>query len=380
MANPVELTWKIPHFSRERVNASYSQAFVSPTFSFGFSSPFDMLIYLYPKGSYKYNCDKKEHETAMAIFVFIVDKKRRSGNYYVELSFLDCDGLKCMERGFTYEKVSQSDRGITECDLLSELNKAFRGMEKNALQEENDRGFFRFVWHRQLESLREKILPNDTLTICCRVHPEHFWPWSFPRNRKMSLESRQSHETRNRINLARDFESLLLNPMNADVIFLVENSRVFAHKIILAIRSPVFATIFQNDMKKRKTNEMKIVDMSSAVLCELLRFIYTGSYQCEKLSEGLLYAANRYDLKDLKQICEDEMCKKLTVCNVVRLLIMSGLHQAKKLKRAAIFFIIQNKACVIKEPDWNNLTEFHPNLIAEIEAFNGPSFVKLERD
>ena len=68
----------------------------------------------------------------------------------------------------------------------------------------------------------------------------------------------------------------------------------YAHKAILAARSPVFAAMFQHDLAEKKQNRVDITDMEPEVLREMLRFIYTGKAPAlDKLDADLLAAADK---------------------------------------------------------------------------------------
>ena len=146
----------------------------------------------------------------------------------------------------------------------------------------------------------------------------------------------------------------------------VENEKIRAHRAILKARSPVFAAMFQHDMKENKTNETEIKDVTPAAFKALLRFIYTGQCEVGNFAQELLIAANKYDIQDLKQICAEELCRKLTAGNVVRLLILSDLHKVNVLKEGAIRFINKNAQAVMKTPTWSEIRKSHPNMIYEL--------------
>ncbi len=68
----------------------------------------------------------------------------------------------------------------------------------------------------------------------------------------------------------------------------------YAHKAILAARSPVFAAMFEHEMEEKKQNRVEITDMDHEVLREMLRFIYTGkATNLEKMHDELLAAADK---------------------------------------------------------------------------------------
>ena len=151
----------------------------------------------------------------------------------------------------------------------------------------------------------------------------------------------------------------------ADFVFKVENEKIAAHRAILAARSPVFAAMFQPDRQQKSTNEVEIKDVTPAAFKALLRFIYTGRCQVGMWAEDLFMAAIKYDIKDLIQIGAKEMEKKLTADNVVRLLILSDLHQANDLKEAAMGFINPDPA-VMKTPSWPAFAKSRQNLVTEL--------------
>ena len=89
--------------------------------------------------------------------------------------------------------------------------------------------------------------------------------------------------------------SLLTGGQFADVVLLVGgDQRVSAHKCILAAKSPVFAAMFQSDMREARDGEVRILDLSVETCQSLLRFIYTGEVQAnECYTPELLEAADK---------------------------------------------------------------------------------------
>ena len=220
----VEFIWHIPHFRTEFLNTFETQelpVLLSPTFSFEGKLSFDAVICVFPMA----NIWKKE----AAIFVFIVDKRRSTG-HCVELSVLDKAGLKRMRRQFTIENALQHEQGITECLLQSELSRTAKEIKKNISWRTN----LDFMYDRT-EQVMDGFVQNDTLIIYCKVSTEHF-SYSFPliNISEITYQSRPIQEDHNKKKLITDLESLLFNPTKADVVFSVENSKLFAHKIILA--------------------------------------------------------------------------------------------------------------------------------------------------
>ncbi|KAF7032859.1 hypothetical protein CFC21_043992 [Triticum aestivum] len=110
------------------------------------------------------------------------------------------------------------------------------------------------------------------------------------------------------------------NDIPADITFSVGGVVFGAHKLVLAIRSPVFKAEFYGPMKQTETPLITIKDMQPDVFKALLHFIYTESLQITDDLEGndriemvqhLLVAADRYDMEWLKLVCEKILCDNL---------------------------------------------------------------------
>ena len=94
--------------------------------------------------------------------------------------------------------------------------------------------------------------------------------------------------------LSEDLSGLFESQKFSDVILSVNGREFFAHKAILAARSPVFAAMFEHEMEEKKQNRVEITDMDHDVLREMLRFIYTGKApNLEKMADDLLAAADK---------------------------------------------------------------------------------------
>jgi speckle-type POZ protein len=94
--------------------------------------------------------------------------------------------------------------------------------------------------------------------------------------------------------LSDDLSILFESQKFSDVLLVVNGREYYAHKAILAARSPVFAAMFEHEMEEKKQNKVEITDMDHEVLREMLRFIYTGkATNLEKMDADLLAAADK---------------------------------------------------------------------------------------
>ncbi|KAG5671238.1 hypothetical protein PVAND_001447 [Polypedilum vanderplanki] len=104
----------------------------------------------------------------------------------------------------------------------------------------------------------------------------------------------------------------------SDIQIVSSDGKVFpAHRNILAGRSSVFKAMLLTDMIEKKLNKIEVEDIDSETMLELLRFIYTEEAQnlCG-VAHKLIYAAEKYDLPDLKLICVSYMTNMISQENI----------------------------------------------------------------
>ncbi|XP_065204308.1 speckle-type POZ protein B-like [Planococcus citri] len=145
--------------------------------------------------------------------------------------------------------------------------------------------------------------------------------------------------------LSRDLERIHIEEDFSDVTISVKNKNYPVHKAILAARSSVFRAMFKSNMRESQKNHITVTDIDQDVFQEMLHYIYTGKTKnLEVLAFELLPAADKYDLKDLKTMCEEALFKRLAPDNALKILILADMYHAKKLKTLAIRYIKRNAA------------------------------------
>ena len=124
----------------------------------------------------------------------------------------------------------------------------------------------------------------------------------------------------------------------ADVTFQVKEEKIKAHKVILAARSPYFESMFRSGMKESIANEVVIPDVDPDVFAKMLQFLYSGVAPLDT-SEGLLVAADKYAVEDLKEICETTLVSRLNGENVAEFLLLAEKHNCPLLlEKASVLF------------------------------------------
>eukprot|EP00073_Rattus_norvegicus_P034866 XP_008759500.2 PREDICTED: TD and POZ domain-containing protein 2-like isoform X1 [Rattus norvegicus] len=167
--------------------------------------------------------------------------------------------------------------------------------------------------------------------------------------------------------LADDVGELWENSLFTDCSLVVAGQEFRAHKAILAARSPVFRAMFEHEMLESLTNRIEIHDIHLQVFKEMMAFIYTGKaphLHSHSMATELLAAADMYDLQDLKVMCEDSLCRNLSVKTAVPTL-MADLHSTELLKTRVMDFIILHASEVSETLEWKSMVESHPHLVEE---------------
>jgi speckle-type POZ protein len=128
----------------------------------------------------------------------------------------------------------------------------------------------------------------------------------------------------------------------SDVTFYVRGRKFAAHKNILAMRSPVFAAMFQyRTYKEVLSGEVEVEDVDPDVFQEVLRYMYTGlpqSTTLDVMAPALLAAADKYLLDELKTRCETHLIRQMSSQNCADLLSLTTHHPAEHLKKFAIHY------------------------------------------
>lgn len=111
-----------------------------------------------------------------------------------------------------------------------------------------------------------------------------------------------------------------------------------AHKAILIARSPVFHKMLTIDMTEATKNSVDISDIDSKTMKELLRFMYSGEVESSGgILNDLIFAAEKCEIKQLKEFCIEQIIKNLTEDNVVdALIIVDRVSDTDKLLKKCV--------------------------------------------
>ena len=105
-----------------------------------------------------------------------------------------------------------------------------------------------------------------------------------------------------------------------DITFILSDGReVEAHKLILALSSPVFETEFYGGQWMEESCKRLVIEDDMGVFTEFLSLIYKQSFDLSVVSDfqlwDLLYLANKYLINKLIRILEETIMTRIKQCN-----------------------------------------------------------------
>ncbi|KAM3299664.1 hypothetical protein ACQJBY_040928 [Aegilops geniculata] len=174
--------------------------------------------------------------------------------------------------------------------------------------------------------------------------------------------------------LSNNLGELLKAGEETDVTFEVRGESFHAHKIVLAMRSPVFKAVLFGPMGDKTRRNMNIEGIHPTIFSALLHFIYTDSLPSmghlygEEMVKHLVVAADRYAMERMKVICESILCKNINVQNVTTTLALADRYHCNQLKNACLEFITSPNRVqdVVASEGYAKLKRSHPAIIADI--------------
>ncbi|CAO1409249.1 unnamed protein product [Diamesa hyperborea] len=166
--------------------------------------------------------------------------------------------------------------------------------------------------------------------------------------------------------LSEDMLNMLNSMEYSDFTFIVERKRFPVHKIILAARSPVFKAMFSTNMEEARSNETVITDVSSESFGEFLNYLYSGKCpNLEVYAMDLLVIADKYEIDDLKKLCEVKILLNLTQENAPAVFELANIYRCANELKTEAFELIKKSFLDNNYIINDNLLE-HPEKLREL--------------
>ncbi|KAE8723847.1 BTB/POZ and MATH domain-containing protein 2 [Hibiscus syriacus] len=181
--------------------------------------------------------------------------------------------------------------------------------------------------------------------------------------------------------LGQHFGRLLESGKGTDVKFEVDGEIFAAHKLVLAVRSPVFRAQLFGPLKDQNTQCITVEDMEAPVFKALLHFIYwdtlpdleelagsTSKWASTLVAQHLLAAADRYALERMRILCEAKLCEGVAINTVATTLALAEQHNCLHLKAVCLKFVAlpENLKAVMQTDGFEYLKESCPGVLIEL--------------
>lgn len=224
-----------------------------------------------------------------------------------------------------------------------------------------------FYWNTITgKQLNTKLLWNETsgktLILLCEVRvldtTENYL------YRKISIKPFESED------FLQEMNKFFFNDQTfQDVIITVQGKAFRAHKVILAARSKVFAAMFSHEMSENINKTIEIKDLKPETVEKMLGFIYSDKIDdldLKELATELIAAADKYDLKRLKEICIEALHKNLGIHNALETLKAADMYLIPDLKKLALNFVSLHRQMIKNVDEYEPFFAERPHLMLEL--------------
>ncbi|KAL7307058.1 hypothetical protein TKK_0000798 [Trichogramma kaykai] len=306
-------TWTIENY--RVIKTKVGEFISSPKFGIGSDSKKNFELRLYPEGG--------SDEVAGFISLF--------------LSYLTTDSPKKLDR-------------VICKGMISAIN------DENVVHKfKTHQDYADHFWGRlkffDLKNIDKLISSKNTVTIQCELE--------VLKEYKSSLDSKIINNESETIDQVK-FDSAFLCKEFSDVELITsDDNSIPAHRIILAMASPVFKAMLTHDMLERKNNSVEIIDTPYNILIEMLRYIYTGEIISTKTDIVLeiLAVADKYQIDNLKVKCEKILCAELSTENALDIMEAALKYNVKNLENEAKNFVTAHIQLFVNTEKFKNIVD-----------------------
>ena len=159
-------------------------------------------------------------------------------------------------------------------------------------------------------------------------------------------------------------KTLIGDESKADVTFVVDSTRVYLCKAVLASRSKYFENLFFGPMPTK--GQVHVIDgVSADAFASLMHWVHTDEIGSLHDAAGLLRAANFYGFEKLEAAVTQLVIAKLDELTVIDHLILADSFSIGPLKAAAMQFISEHHFELVDQKAFQALAN-HSQLLIEI--------------
>lgn len=153
---------------------------------------------------------------------------------------------------------------------------------------------------------------------------------------------------------------LFMSNDHSDVMFIVENEKLPAHRNILATRSEYFRAMLFGGLSESTQNEIRL-KVPLEPFKALLKYIYSGNMAVAQMKQEaileVLGLANQYGLTDLEIAIADHLRQILSLDNVCTFLNAAKLFGLEDFTKACHAFLDENAETILKHESFKTLSQ-----------------------
>ncbi|XP_041369022.1 kelch-like protein 20 [Gigantopelta aegis] len=128
-----------------------------------------------------------------------------------------------------------------------------------------------------------------------------------------------------------------------DVVLIVGQKKIFAHRVILSACSPYFHAMFTGELAESRQTEVTIRDIDETAMELLIDFCYTSNITVEEGNvQTLLPAACLLQLAEIQDVCCEFLKRQLDPSNCLGIRAFADTHACRDLLRIADKFTQHN--------------------------------------
>ena len=137
--------------------------------------------------------------------------------------------------------------------------------------------------------------------------------------------------------------SLRKQRLLCDVVLMVGQKKIFAHRVVLSACSPYFHAMFTSELAESHQTEVNIKDIDEVAMELLVDFCYTSTVTVEESNvQMLLPAACLLQLAEIQDICCEFLKRQLDPSNCLGIRAFADTHACRDLLRIADKFTQHN--------------------------------------
>lgn len=163
--------------------------------------------------------------------------------------------------------------------------------------------------------------------------------------------STQDNNTDGIQTIAMDMGRLFMNDLYSDVVFLVEDQRLPAHRLVLAARCEYFRAMLYGDMAESKKHEIQL-EVPLEAFKSILEYLYSDKLTFAKIGMDktldVLNLAHLYGLEYVGTAINKYLEQKLAVNNVCVILNAARLYDMPELTNKCLDFMNTNSIALLQ--------------------------------